>query len=132
MKRVVVIGGGFAGALIARALQRDFAVTLIDSKDYFEFTPGVLRCLVEPEHLCKIQALHKDYLVHGEFLQGHVSAVTPDSVVADGKKIAYDYLVLSSGSRYSMPFKEGDVVLATRGKDFAGYAEQLQKADKIL
>ena len=38
-KNVVIIGGGFAGTLCARELEHYFNVTLIDRKEYFEFTP---------------------------------------------------------------------------------------------
>lgn len=47
---MVIVGGGFAGACVAQALEPDFRVTLIDNKDYFEFTPSVLRTIVEPNH----------------------------------------------------------------------------------
>ena len=62
MKKIVVIGGGFAGSYIARELQKDFNVVLIDRKDYFEFTPGILRCLVEPEHLKNIKKIYHFYI----------------------------------------------------------------------
>ena len=56
VKRVVVVGGGFAGSNVVCGLEKDerFSVTLIDTKDYFEFTPGVLRVLVEPEHIASL------------------------------------------------------------------------------
>ena len=41
--RLLVIGGGFAGAEIAKACGETFQVTLCDTKAYFEFTPSVLR-----------------------------------------------------------------------------------------
>jgi hypothetical protein len=47
-KRVVVVGGGIAGTFIAKQLTRHHAdptttidLTLIDTKEYFEHTPGV-------------------------------------------------------------------------------------------
>ena len=42
MKKLIILGGGFAGAKIAKALENIYDVILIDSKDYFEFTPGIL------------------------------------------------------------------------------------------
>ncbi|CAE7366070.1 ectD [Symbiodinium natans] len=32
------------------AARRDFDVTLVDAKDFFEFTPGILRAFVQPSH----------------------------------------------------------------------------------
>lgn len=47
--RVAIIGGGAGGALIAMRLDRNPAihVTLIDTKEYYEETPAVLRCMCE-------------------------------------------------------------------------------------
>jgi len=49
-RKVVIVGGSFAGLLIARKLQNKFRVTVIDRKEYFEFLPGILRALVMPSH----------------------------------------------------------------------------------
>lgn len=45
-KRVVVIGGGFAGMQIVKDLSFACEVTLLDVRDYFEYTPGVLAAMV--------------------------------------------------------------------------------------
>jgi len=49
-RRVLVVGAGFSGLLAARDLADDFDVTVVDAKEYFEYTPGVLRAFVHPEH----------------------------------------------------------------------------------
>ena len=128
---MIVIGGGFAGSLAARKFEGAFDVTLIDSKNYFEFTPGILRTIVEPEHLDKIQILHSDYF-HGRIIVGHVKEVARESVSVNGEKIEFDYLVISSGSGYNMPFKEEDIVIAARGEHLKKYHLALQKAKKVL
>ena len=48
--KVVVVGGQFAGRRASRLLRRGgaFDVKLVDAKGYWEYTPGALRCLVEP------------------------------------------------------------------------------------
>lgn len=132
MKKVVVIGGGFAGAYCAQQLEKDFDVTLIDLKDYFEFTPSVLRTLVEPEHIKKIQVLHTHYLKRTKFIRAEVKTVTPNYVLFDGKRLAYDYLIICSGSRYNAPFKEKRIVLSTRAEHLRHYYDQLCKAKDIL
>ena len=45
-KRVVVLGGGFAGITLARELAHKCAVTLIDVRDFFEYVPGVPGAIV--------------------------------------------------------------------------------------
>lgn len=131
-KKVVVIGGGFAGSEVAKKLERKFDVTLIDTKDYFEFTPGILRTIVEPEHIKKIQVKHSDYLKKAKILIGRVREVGKDFVRFDGKKIKFDYLVIASGSSYNAPFKEQKVVTATRAKHLRSFYNELFGAEKIL
>jgi len=130
MKKLVVVGGGFAGSFIARELQRDFNVVLIDTKEYFEFTPSILRCLVDREHLKNIEVRHGLYF-KGEIIIGGVNEVFLDCVVVNGKKINYDYLVICSGSRYNLPFKE-EIAIAERGADVGKYYERLKNAGRVL
>lgn len=131
MKRVVIIGGGFAGTYAAKKLQRDFNVTIIDCKDYFEFTPGILRTITEPEHLNKIQILHKDYLKKAKFICGHVSEVGKNFVKIKNKIISFDYLIIASGSRYESPIKEQDVLSSARTKEVLDYNFKLKKAKRV-
>ncbi len=130
--RLVVIGGGFAGAIIARRLQRDFAVTLIDSKDYFEFTPGVLRCLVEPAHIRKVQALHTHYLHEAKVVRGTAEALREHEVVVDGKPIPFDYAAICTGSSYHLPFKQANLVRHLRAGTLRDAAAVLHKAKSVL
>ena len=50
-RRVLVVGGSFSGGFVARDLKKHFHVTVVDAKEYFEYTPGVLRAFVKPAHL---------------------------------------------------------------------------------
>lgn len=49
--RVAVLGGGFAGLTAARTLAAhpQVEVLLVDQRDYFEYTPGILRAWVNPD-----------------------------------------------------------------------------------
>lgn len=131
-KRIVVIGGGFAGAYIAKQLERKHAVTLIDTKDYFEFTPGILRTLVEPEHAGKIQALHEHHLTCARFIRGAVTKITKKYVYIDKQKIEYDYLALATGCRYNRPFKQRNVISAERGRILRNHHESMRDANSLL
>ena len=132
MKKVVIIGGGFAGTTVARALEKDFDVTLIDSKNYFEFTPGILRTIVEPQHIRKIQRMHLNYLKHSRFIRGQVKRVTKKDVFVGRRIIPFDYLAICLGSRYNRPIKEQTAVVATRASHLRRHYQRLCKARRVL
>ena len=129
---VVIIGGGFAGSTIARKLENDFDVTLIDTKNYFEFTPSVLRTIVEPEHIKKIQSLHKNYLSKAVVVKGSVKGIAKKHVTVSGRKFPYDYLAICSGSEYNLPMKSKSTVTAARADILAKYTNKLKKSKSVL
>ncbi len=132
MKHVVIIGGGFAGSVVAQSLENTFRVTLIDTKDYFEFTPGILRTLVEPEHCNNIQVLHKTYLTKTTIIKGQVTHITPHAVFIGNKKIPFQYLIIATGSSYTLPIKAQNVVLSTRVDILKKYHRTLEQSKSIL
>ncbi len=132
MKKVVIIGGGFAGAHVARKLEGSFHVTLIDTKDYFEFTPGILRTIVHPKHMKKIQVLHTHYLHKTKLIRGEVTEFTAQDVFVGKKKIPFDYLFVCSGSRYNTPIKEKNIVLPNRADALRKAHRQLESAKEVL
>ncbi len=129
---MVVIGGGFAGSTIARLLEKDFDVVLIDTKEYFEYTPSILRVIVEPEHLSKIQVRHSTYLKKARILIGEVTHVTEKEVKVNNQNISFDYLALCSGSTYASPIKESHKVIPLRTKSLSLASERLRKAKSVL
>jgi len=131
-KRVVIIGGGFAGSTAARKLENDFNVTLIDTKEYFEFTPSVLRTIVEPRHIKKIQVLYKSYLNKAVVVKGNAREVNKKYVVVSKNKFPYDYLVICSGSEYNLPMKSESTVTAARANVLAKYAKKLKESNSVL
>ena len=131
MKKVIIIGGGFAGSYIAKNLEKSSEVTLIDNKDYFEFTPGILRTIVDPEHIKKIQAFHNDYLKKAKVLIGQVKEINDKCVIINKEKIEFDYLVICSGSSYYLPIKEKNIVIAARANHIGSYYNKIKDAKKI-
>ena len=131
MKKLVILGGGFAGAKIAKALENKFEVTLIDSKDYYEFTPGILRSIVKPTHLKKIQVIHNHYLKKAKVIVECIKEVSKNYVLTDKSKIKFDYFVIALGSSYNSPFKEKEIIVATRGAHLRKYYKELCKVKNI-
>jgi hypothetical protein len=57
-RKVVVVGGGFAGRKVAKSLQSAFHVTLVDPKDYFLSLISLPGCVCDIDHLNKVVAPH--------------------------------------------------------------------------
>ncbi len=134
MKNVVVIGGGFAGSHIARKLEKvkSFNVILIDRKEYFEFTPSILKAITNPNYLDKIQQKHEKYLTKSKFVCGQVAKISKKEVYVNNKKIPYDYLIIATGSSYVLPFKHHKALQINRGVDIKKYNKKLIESKKIV
>jgi len=105
MKKIVIIGGGFAGisaAIVLRDYRFDFDITLIDKKPTFDFLPMLPDCIgrgIRPEVLTyKIKDICEEF--HIKFVNTQVSAVNLEAreVVIEKERLFYDYLVIASGS----------------------------------
>ena len=48
MKRVVIVGGGYAGTSLARSLDAAVEVVLVEPRDRFVHNVAAIRALVEP------------------------------------------------------------------------------------
>jgi len=103
MPSVLIVGGGFAGINAALELRKNpqIQVTLVDRKDYFEVTPAQLRALVDPASVGDLSRIPYDQVLGAAFVQGQVTALEDRAaVLADGRRIAFDQVVLAPGTRY--------------------------------
>ncbi len=132
MKNVVIIGGGFAGSACAKKLERDFKVTLVDTKDYFEFTPSILRLAVSPEEIKTIRIPHQNYLPHTTVVSEKALKIDHSSIITSTGKHSYDYLIIASGAKYGLPIKGDNMVVASHSEELRKAAKQVQEASSIL
>ena len=117
-KRIVILGGGTGGTLVANRLHRhyhkahgDVSITVIDQDNHHVYQPGLLfvpfgladeREIVRPR---KAQ-LHKDV----EFIESGIERVDSGRdvvVLADGRELGYDLLVIATGSHLALDETEG-------------------------
>ncbi len=139
-QRVVILGAGFAGTAVARALERrarpgEVSVTLVNRENYTLFTPmlpEVSSGAIEPRHIAPpLRALlHKS-----QFEMGEVESVDLEqcAVVVRNKKAArssrlpYDHLVIALGAitsthgvpgadSHTFPLKTMDDAIAQRNE----------------
>ncbi|KAI3846463.1 hypothetical protein MKW92_034518 [Papaver armeniacum] len=127
-KRVVVVGGGLAGALAAKSLQSHADVVLIDPKEYFEITWAGMRAKVEPSIADRMVMKHTDYFTNGRLVMSSAVGVTEtDVLTADGDSIPYDYLVIATGHNDSFPKTK-----AERVEQYQAEYNKIESADSIL
>lgn len=107
MKRVVIVGGGFAGVSCARRLasNRDVHVTLIDRNNYQQFQPllyQVATALLGPGNAAfSLRSLLRGHanvdVKMAEVISADLTTRTVET--ADGKRFQSDFLVLAAGAQ---------------------------------
>jgi NADH:ubiquinone reductase (H+-translocating) len=111
-KRIVILGGGFAGVEAARYLDRtaanrdDVEVTLVSRENFTVFTPMLHEAAagdLEPNHICNPlrKLLRRVVVLTGnvesiDLSQKHVTISYTTSIIR--RDLAFDYLVLALGS----------------------------------
>jgi sulfide:quinone oxidoreductase len=104
--RVVILGGGTGGTLIANRLRRldapDMAITVIDQDDRHVYQPGLLFVPFGSTHVEDIVRPRRQQLHKGiDFIEGAIDRVdlTAQRVhLADRTTLGYDVLVVASGA----------------------------------
>ena len=115
-KKIVIVGGGFAGAYCAQALEKklfstETEVVLLDRNNYFVFSPLLIEAGigdVEPRHAV---VSIRSFLRRTNFHMAEVERVDPEKKqvfyrLSGGtqlRTIDYDHLVVASGSIPRMP-----------------------------
>ena len=145
-KTVVIVGGSFAGLAALRELQStqeaNLHVILIEQREYFEYTPGILRLFCEPGifstllHPLPQPTRYNKY----DIVTGTVTETsTKDVTVLDGKTrqkqtVPFDYLIMATGSSYTYPITPSSTesTLESRVKGWNASALEIQKAKSIL
>ena len=133
LKHVVVIGGGYAGTAAAKALDKNFDVTLIEKRDRFFHNSGSLRAAVDARWLRKLFIPYDHLLKHGRILNGKVVEANPEEVVLeDGQRLKFDYLVIATGSSYPFPAKMASDKVAEAETAVRIVNERIEQAKSIL
>jgi sulfide:quinone oxidoreductase len=112
MQRIVIVGGGVGGTLVANLLARrlrpaidrdDVSVTLVDDRGEHVYQPGFMYIAMgneAPEHLVRPERSLLDRRVRMEVSRA-VYVHEDDQLVelANGERLAYDQLILATGSQ---------------------------------
>jgi sulfide:quinone oxidoreductase len=116
MKHLLVLGAGTAGTMAVNKLRPrldpdEWAITVVDSKPDHHYQPGYLFIpfgIYEPDEVVKPNAR---LLAEGvELMMGEVDIVEPDAskvVLTDGTELAYDQLIIATGTHPRRDQTEG-------------------------
>ncbi|GGR27185.1 NAD(P)/FAD-dependent oxidoreductase [Streptomyces roseolus] len=107
---VTVIGGGYGGSTLVKALEADaeagVEVVLVDPKDAFVHAAGALRALVRPEWAPNVFFPYDRLLSRGRVVRDRAVSVDARGVtLASGERVDADYVVVATGSAYPYPAK---------------------------
>lgn len=110
MKKITIIGGGYAGTMLARALDKHAEITLIEPRDKWVHNVAMIRALVQPELLDEIVIPYDGLLKKGKIVRDRAASIDgTNAVIEDGTEIAGDILIVATGAGYAAPFKmQGD------------------------
>ena len=145
--RVLILGGGFGGLWAAQALRKaPVEVVLIDRTNHHLFTPLLYQVATAGLSAPAIAGPLRHILArqrNATVLLGEVTAIEADQkqvVLDDGRRLAYDYLVVATGTTHSYfghadwaPFAPGlktlDDALEIRRRVLLGFERAEWEAD---
>ncbi|MCD7447206.1 hypothetical protein HAX54_026325 [Datura stramonium] len=127
-KRVVVIGGGVAGSLIAKSLQDEANVSLIDMKEYFEMPWAALRSMCDPSFAKRAIFSHSEYLPRANVITSAAADITDTEVVTiKGDRVPYDFAVIATGHSDNGAYTKDEKLT-----EFQTDHEKIKSANSIL
>ncbi|HEY2563321.1 MAG TPA: FAD-dependent oxidoreductase [Acidimicrobiales bacterium] len=130
---VVVVGGGYGGVNVAKALDEWADVALVEPRDAFMHNVAALRALVDPSWLPRIYIPYDNLLANGRVVRDRAALVEPGRVVtASGEEILADYVVLATGSSYPFPAKTDKVDTEAAHDQVRAAHLALSQADRVL
>ncbi|MCX4665647.1 FAD-dependent oxidoreductase [Streptomyces sp. NBC_01381] len=133
-RTVAVIGGGYGGASVAKALDDEVDVVLIEPKDAFVHAAGSLRALVRPDWAGDNMFFPYDRLLRrGKVIRERAASVDVAGVTLEsGARVDADYVVLASGSGYPFPAKTDTDVTSEALERIHAAHDELSRAERVL
>nr|BFE84315.1 hypothetical protein GCM10020093_069160 [Planobispora longispora] len=132
-RTVVIIGGGYGGSALAKALDPVADVVLIDPRDAFVNSAGSLRALTRPDWAPRMFFPYEQWLRRGTVVRERAVSADPGGVtLASGRRIEADYLVLATGSSYAYPAKPASDSTGEVLDDLLRTHKELAGSERVL
>ncbi len=133
--KVIIVGGGFCGAFVAKKLEKnkEIELTLIDKKQYFEYRPGLPKLIRNKKYIKNIQIKYKKFLKNTKIICEKVENINPKKIKTNKNEYTYDILVLCCGIKYPIFLKNTkNVFTVTESTQCLKAIEKIEKSKKIL
>jgi NADH dehydrogenase FAD-containing subunit len=132
-RTVAIIGGGYGGSALAKALDAEADVVLIDPREAFINSAGSLRALTQPDWAPSMFFPYEQWLRRGTVVRERAISADPGGVtLASGRRIEADYLVLATGSSYSYPAKPASDSTGEIVDDLLRTHKELAGSERVL
>lgn len=146
-KNIVIVGGGFAGIGVANALEKALAksddqehrIILIEKKSHFYHAIAGLRSAVidwDSQIMIPYTNLFqnkKNKVVQASAVQLEKNEIVLDQSIEEfGDRIAYDYLILATGTQYPSPAKASALDFDTTRANLKSLRANIKSAKSIV
>ncbi|MFJ4584615.1 NAD(P)/FAD-dependent oxidoreductase [Streptomyces echinatus] len=132
-RTVAIVGGGYGGAAVAKALETEADIVLIDPREAFVNAAASLRALTRPDWASSMFFPYSTLIGRGRVIRDRAVSVDPHGVtLASGERVAADYLVLATGSGYAYPAKPVSDSIAEALDDLRRTHKELRGAGRVL
>ncbi|MFI6321716.1 FAD-dependent oxidoreductase [Nonomuraea sp. NPDC050556] len=103
---VAVVGGGYGGITVAKALDSVADVVLVEPRDTFVHNVAALRGVVDPAWAERLFIPYGGLLERGRVVRGRAASIEGTTVVLEsGERLEADYVVIATGSTHAFPAK---------------------------
>ena len=134
--KILILGGGFCGALTAKLLEKSLPkaeIILIDKKSYFEFSPSIHKVIFDAKYFKKITVNYRKIFKKTKFIQDKVIEVNPYFVKTKKRVFSFDFLVICTGIKYPVNLENTKNVCTLKNSyDAKEMGEKIYNSKKIL
>jgi NADH dehydrogenase FAD-containing subunit len=130
---VIVVGGGYGGVAVAKALDGVADVVLVEPREAFLHNVAALRGVVDPAWTDRLFIPYAGLLARGEVRRDRAVRVAAGEVqLASGEVLAADYVVLATGSAAPYPAKVDTLATGPALARLRATRDALARASRVL